>query len=119
MNDNLNRLSDILEAKGIKLYFMPVVDKYNLYSEFIIDNRHPKSTFFEQLRPLPRRYTLIDTKEILLERLKQGEKEIFHSDDTHWTWRASQAIFETVLFTGCCSGDGSRQVVRSIPGTVP
>ena len=103
MNDNLNRLSDILKAKGIKLYFMPVVDKYNLYREFIIDNPHPKSTFFEQFRPLPRRYTLIDTKEILLERLKRGEKEIFHSDDTHWTWRASQAIFEKVLFTECCS----------------
>jgi hypothetical protein len=119
MNDNLNRLSDILNAKGIRLYFMPVVDKYNLYSDFIIDNQHPKSTFFEQLRPLPRRYTLIDTKEILLERLNQGEKEIFHSDDTHWTWRASQAIFEKVPFTTCCSDDGSRQVARSTPGTVP
>jgi hypothetical protein len=103
LNDNLNRLSDILKKKGIKLYFMPVVDKSNLYGDFIVDNRFPRSIFFEELRPLPRRYTLIDTKKVLLERLNRGDKEIFHSDDTHWTWRASQAIFETVSFAGCCS----------------
>ena len=46
MNENLNRLADKLARKGIKLYFMPCVDKYNLYSEFIVDNRVPPQHLF-------------------------------------------------------------------------
>ncbi len=100
LNNNLNRLSDILAAKGIRLVFMPVVDKYDLYSGFILRNPYPKNTFFEELRPLPRRYMLIDTKAILLRELQKGEKDIFYSDDTHWTWRASKTVFENVKFPG-------------------
>ena len=98
LNDNLNRLSDILAGKGIRLVFMPVVDKYNLYSDFIIGNPYPRSVFFEELRPLPHRYQLIDTKSILLVHLKKGEKDIFRADDTHWSWKASKRIFETIRF---------------------
>lgn len=98
MNDNLNRFAELLAAKGIKLYFMPCVDKYNLYSEFILDNTYPQNTFFEQLRPLPKRYTLIDTKALLLPEVRNGVKDIYYADDTHWSWKASKKIFETVRF---------------------
>ncbi len=98
VNENLNRLSDILSKKGITLYFMPSPDKYSLYSGFIVDNPYPHSTFFEELRKLPKRYTLIDTKEILLPELEKGEKDVYYPDDTHWSWKASKKIFETVKF---------------------
>lgn len=98
VNETLNQLSDILAAKGIKLYFMPVVDKYDLYSDYIVDNEYARNIFFDELRPLARRYTLIDTKAILLDLIRKGEKDIFHADDSHWTWRASQAVFEKVRF---------------------
>lgn len=98
MNDHLNTLSDRLAAKGIKLYFMPCVDKYNLYSEYIIGNTYPKSLFFEDLRQLPKRYAFIDTKAILAEELAKGEKDIFYPDDTHWSWKASDRIFKSVSF---------------------
>lgn len=100
LNDNFNRLSDILAEKGIKLYFMPIVDKYDLYSDYIVGNPYPRNRFFEELRALPRRYTLIDTKAILAEELRKGEKDIFHADDSHWTWKASKAVFEKVTFPG-------------------
>jgi len=98
LNNNLNTLADKLSAKGIKLYFMPCVDKYNLYREYIVKNRYPSSTFFEQLRKLPKRYTLIDTKAILAEELKMGEKDVFYADDTHWSCKGSEAIFCELLF---------------------
>jgi hypothetical protein len=98
LNDTFNRVADMLAKKGIKLYFMPVVDKYNLYSEHIVDNPYPKSTFFEELRKLPKRYTLIDTKEILLGEVRRGEKDVFYADDTHWSFKASRKVFETVRF---------------------
>ncbi|NVN89345.1 MAG: hypothetical protein HXX11_01965 [Desulfuromonadales bacterium] len=98
LNTFLNTLSDRLKAKGISLYFMPCVDKYNLYSEYIPDNPYPRSTFFEVLRKMPRRFELIDTKEILREEIAKGEKDVYYSDDTHWSWKASKRIFEQVEF---------------------
>jgi hypothetical protein len=50
------------------------------------------------LRPLPRRYTLIDTKAILAEELRKGVKDVYYADDTHWSWKASEAIFKVVTF---------------------
>jgi hypothetical protein len=98
LNKNLNTLADMLAKKGIRLYFLPCVDKYNLYSEFIVDNTYPRSTFFEELRKAPKRYTVIDTKELLLGEVRRGEKDVFYPDDTHWSWKASKKIFETVRF---------------------
>ncbi|MEM0355056.1 MAG: hypothetical protein QXW79_05745, partial [Thermoplasmata archaeon] len=98
MNDNLNHFADMLAKKGIKLYFMPIVDKYNLYSDYIVNNPYPKSVFFELLRPLPKKYGFIDTKAILIEEIKKGERDVYYADDTHWSWKASKSIFEKVKF---------------------
>jgi hypothetical protein len=98
LNGNLNTLAEILKSKNMQLYFMPVVDKYDLYADYIVDNRYPKSIFFEKLRTLPKKYTLIDTKKILAQEVSKGEKDIFYADDTHWSWKASKKIFEEVRF---------------------
>ena len=98
MNDNLNLLSKKFKEKGIIFYFMPAVDKYDLYSKYIIDNNYPESTFFEKLRPLKKDYRFIDTKTILLKELQKGEKDVFYSDDTHWSYKASEAIFKKIKF---------------------
>jgi hypothetical protein len=98
INDNLNNLSDRLKTKGITLVYMPIVDKLNLYGKFLIDKSYSKSSFFEYLRVLPKRYIFIDTKAILLEELEKGEKDIFYADDTHWSWKASKKIFSVVRF---------------------
>jgi len=98
LNENLNTIAEMLREKGIQFYFMPCVDKYDLYSDYIVNNPYPRSTFFEELRKLPKRYVLIDTKAILLPELKKGEKDIFYPGDTHWSWKASEKIFKTVQF---------------------
>jgi len=98
LNDNLNKLSELLSSKGITLYFMPVVDKYNLYSKYIVNNPYPKSTFFEELRKLPKNYEFIDTKAILTQELEKGVKDLYYPDDTHWSYKASEAIFKKVKF---------------------
>lgn len=98
LNDNINYLSRELGKRNITLVFMPVVDKSNLYADYMNDDPYPKSRFFEKLRPLPKDYLFIDTKDILSKALQQGEKDIFHVDDTHWTWRASKLVFEAFTF---------------------
>ncbi|MDD2321368.1 MAG: hypothetical protein PHO83_15090 [Geobacteraceae bacterium] len=98
VNDTFNQLADVLAKRGIKLYFMPVVDKYDLYSDHIVDNPYPENPFFAELRKLPKKYTLIDTKAILQPMVESGVKDVFYPDDSHWTCNASKRVFETVRF---------------------
>ena len=98
INSNLNKLAEILAKKGISLYFMPCVDKYDLYSPYILQNHHPRNDFFESFLVLSKKYTFIDTKEILSKMLLEGIIDVFYPDDSHWSWKASQRIFETVRF---------------------
>lgn len=98
LNDNFNTLAGRLQAKGITLYFMPVVDKYTLYSDYLLKKKHQSSSFFEEFRKLPKNYGFIDTKSILSDELKKGTQDIFYADDTHWGWKASELIFGNKRF---------------------
>ena len=98
LNNNFNKLSQALSKKNIKLIFMPAVDKYNLYSPYIISNTYQKSIFFEYLDSLPKDYIFINTKKILSEQLEKGEKDIFYADDTHWSHKASEVIIKDESF---------------------
>jgi len=111
-NDNLNVLARMLQRIGITLIFMPVVDKLNLYRPFLKNDHYPRSIFFEEFRKLPREYIFIDTKAILTEAIEAGELDLFHQDDTHWTWKASQRIFSSVRFAATpasATGVGGRK----------
>jgi hypothetical protein len=92
INKNLNKLASLLKTLDIELIYMPAVDKYDLYYDFIANNPYPKNYFFDLLREQKKDYTFIDTKKILLEKLKGGERDIFYSDDTHWSHKASDMI---------------------------
>lgn len=92
INDNFNKLAHLLKNLNIKLYFMPAPDKYDLYYDFITENKYPKNHFFDQIRPLKKDYYFIDTKQILLPLLQNGIKDVYWIDDTHWTQKASKAI---------------------------
>lgn len=96
LNENLNKLQTILNKKNIRLYFMPAVDKYNLYSKYIQNNPYKQSTFFEMLRPLKKIYNFIDTKMILAKMLDRNISDVYYSDDTHWSYKASKEIFSQV-----------------------
>ena len=92
VNSNLNILSSKLKEQGIKLIFMPAVNKYDFYNKYIINNKSNKDQFFTIFRKLKKDYIFIDTKAILFRKLKEGTKDIFYCDDTHWSYKASDAI---------------------------
>lgn len=99
VNQNLNAIGKKLQEKGIKLYFMPAPDKYTLYYKCLADNKHPRSKFFDLLRKQDKKYyTLIDTLAILDKEIDKKTKGIYFPDDTHWTNKASNAIFKEVKF---------------------
>ena len=98
LNDNFNKVAEILKKKNIKLYFMPAPDKYTMYRKYQKSKDYPKSIFFEQLRKLKKEYKLIDTKAILSKELEKGVKDLYYPDDTHWSYKASDALFKKMKF---------------------
>jgi hypothetical protein len=52
--------------------------------------------FFELLRPQLKEYRFIDTKKLLVEEVNKGEKDVYYSDDTHWSWKAAKKIAENM-----------------------
>lgn len=98
LNDNLNTLAKLLKEKEIKLYFMPSVDKFNLYRNYISNEKLPRSSFFELLRAQNKDYVFIDTKEILSTKIEEGEIDMYYVDDSHWTYKSSSEIFSKILF---------------------
>ena len=97
LNTNLNKLAKILKKRNIILMFLPAVDKYNLYNPYIVNNKLPKSTFFEILEPLKKDYYFINTKKILTPLLKE-HKDVYYADDTHWNSIASKTVIKNIPF---------------------
>ena len=98
LNRNLNEVQGLLDRSGIKLYFMPMVDKYDLYYDHILDKKYGKSRFFELLRGENKRYVFVDTKEILNRLIKSGVKDVYFSDDTHMSTMALKEIIDNMEF---------------------
>ena len=93
LNSNLNKLQGILDKKNIKLCFMAAADKSNVYEKYIVNNKYETSNFFELLREMPKNYTFIDTKKVLKRLVDNGIKDVYYVDDTHWSYKGSEAIF--------------------------
>ena len=98
INDNFNHLSDLLKANNIQLFFMVAVDKYDLYHDYILHNPYDTNPLFDLLRPSKKHYTFIDTKAILSTEIQNEQKDIFFADDTHWSYKASDAITSDSTF---------------------
>lgn len=98
LNENLNTLAQLLEKKGIELYYMPAADKFNVYRKYIANDDLPESSFFELLREQKKDYIFIDTKKILSESIDNGDIDVYYVDDSHWTFKASRDIFTKILF---------------------
>ena len=92
LNDELNDLSKKLTLRGIKLIVLPSPDKFDLYYDYIIDNKkYPRPLFFENFEKLPKTYLYINSKKMLKKQMK-NQKDIYFYDDTHWSPWASKMI---------------------------
>lgn len=98
MNENLNHLAGLLDKKNIKLIFMLPVDKYDLYYPYIINNKYEKNNFFDLFRLYDKHYTFIDTKKILTPLLANNVRDVYYGDDTHWSYKASEAVVRSIPF---------------------
>ena len=79
--------------RGIQLMLMVAVDKYDLYQDYIMDNPYPPKQVNEDVREI-----FGDIPEVMLCKyclqplLDKGEKDVFLFDNTHWSYKGSEAV---------------------------
>lgn len=95
-NREINRLSNQLNKKGIKLVTLICPDKYEVYYEFFKDKeKYTAPIFFDKFNKLPKNYIYIDSKKYISDLIKK-EKDIYYLDDTHWSPFAARGIAKEV-----------------------
>ena len=98
INTNFNLLARKLKTLGIQLIFLVGPDKYDVFYPYIHNNPFEENKFFSLIRPLKKEYIFIDSKKILQNLLKNNIKDVYYSDDTHWSYKASEAIAKSQQF---------------------
>lgn len=92
-----NTLRQKAYEKGIKLFFLIAVDKYDLYQKHIINNEFPRKTVNEDIkRIIGDNSDIIFSKYNLLPLIEKQEKDIFLYNDTHWSYKASKIIADVI-----------------------
>ena len=88
---NLILLNKKFSEKGIKMIFLIASDKYDVYRPFMTDNSLPVDTTTDELSNIPN-VCIINTKPILQNIVKNGEKDVYMVNDTHWSYKASKVV---------------------------
>ena len=96
--ENLILLNKKFSEKGIKLIFLIAADKYDVYRPFTVDNTLPVDTTTDELSQIPG-VCVIDTKPMLQEMVRNGEKDVYMVNDTHWSYKGSEAVARKLAHT--------------------
>ncbi|MFA9290424.1 MAG: hypothetical protein ACEQSF_04280, partial [Solirubrobacteraceae bacterium] len=95
-NNEINKLQEKLNKKGIKLILLICPDKYDVYYNYFIDKiKYPKPTFFDVYNKLSKKYIYIKSKE-LISQLAKNQKDVYYFDDTHWSPIAAKRIAKEI-----------------------
>lgn len=97
LNKTLNILSKRLNEKGVKLIVLPAPNKYDVYYNFIANNHFPPNKFFDYLKEEKKEYIYINSKDLLLQHINNGTKDVYFADDSHWSPIASKIIAKKIF----------------------
>ena len=93
VNEGFGLLTRKAHERGIQLMLMVAVDKYDLFQDYIMDNPYPPKRVNEDIREI-----FGDIPEVMLCKyclqplLEKGEKDVFLFDNTHWSYKGSEAV---------------------------
>ena len=87
----LSELKKIGASHDIQIIFLVAADKYDMYYDYIKDNPYPINPTLSYFSDFDTTF-FINTKNILLPHLKNGEKDIYRVNDTHWSVKAAEIV---------------------------
>jgi len=93
----LNKISELLRKKGIKLIVIPCADKYDTYWEYINNKTiYKEPLFFNIMDTLPKTYIYLNSKRVL-KKIITKEKDLYFYDDTHWSPKGMKIIANKII----------------------
>jgi hypothetical protein len=105
-NDSLNiirfievieRVNEKVAKHKMKLIMLVSPDKYDLYFNHIMDNKHlTKPLFFQFYEQFGKNYISVESFKILRGKL-ESESDIYFYDDSHWSPIGAKAVADEIL----------------------
>ncbi|MBP5502608.1 MAG: hypothetical protein J6Y24_07455 [Bacteroidales bacterium] len=89
--DKVSELKTIGASNNIQIIYLVAADKYDMYYDYIKDNPYPINPILSSFSEFDSTF-FVNTKTILLPYLKNGEKDIYRVNDTHWSVKAAEII---------------------------
>lgn len=97
LNRFLNKLSELLQKKQIKLIVLPAPDKYSIYYKYIVSkDKYEKPLFFQHLEKEIKDYIYIESDKILKNAI-ENDNDIYFFDDSHWSPKAAKIVSSEIL----------------------
>ena len=93
---NLDSLFQLAKKKNICLFYVVAADKYDVYQEFAVDNRFPEKTLLDNFSSHESNPYFVNTKHVLLKNARQGVKDLYYADDTHWSPIGAKIVAEEI-----------------------
>ena len=90
----LDSLYNFAKSKGVTLIYIVAADKYDFYQNYILNNKYPSKTTLDSFAKKNKIPHFINTKTILDSADKQGVKDIYWADDTHWSQIGNKIVGE-------------------------
>lgn len=81
----LDTLFQIAEQNNISMFYVIAADKYDVYQEFAINNDCAPKNVLDHFKSFEKNPYFINTKSILMPLAREGVKDLYYVDDTHWS----------------------------------
>jgi hypothetical protein len=89
---NLIILKRLFESAGIKFIYLVPADKYNVYQSFAFNNPYPENRIMEHFKDFEKTEFFINTNNLLIPMVKNGIKDVYLMNDSHWSYKGSEAV---------------------------
>lgn len=93
----LDSLFNYASTIDVELYILIAADKYDVYQDYIINNEHPKQKMLDIIAERYNHPNLINSKDTLSNMVENGIRDVYWSNNTHWSPIGSKAVALQVL----------------------
>jgi hypothetical protein len=94
--EKLDSLFMFARERNICFFYVVAADKYDVYQEFAVNNEYPPKDLLDHFSAYEENPFYVNTKHVLLENVREGVKDVYYADDTHWSPIGCRIVAEYV-----------------------
>ena len=90
---NLQKLYDKFQVKGLRLIYVIVPDKYDVYEDYIVNNQFGKKFIKDYIFQIQKNYNwVIFPLDELKGALRNNVEDLYYAHDTHWSYKGATIL---------------------------